>query len=91
MSSTNTTEFKSNLPLTKITQYINNKQLVKIELSDSYKFSNFYLKGILIGIDEYMNLIIEEAYKVSKKDSAREEDLGKVLLKGDNILLIQEI
>ncbi|XBW36573.1 hypothetical protein QEN19_002148 [Hanseniaspora menglaensis] len=87
----NSPEFKSNLPLAKLTTYINNKQQVKIEMSDSQKFKSFYIKGFLVGIDEYMNLIIKDTYKVSKKPVITEESLGKMLLKGDNILLITEI
>lgn len=87
----NTQEFTSNLPLTKLAKFIGNKQAVRIELSDSQKFNSYYLRGTLKGIDEFMNVIIEDAYKVAKDAHGKEELLGKLLLKGDNILLIKDI
>lgn len=87
----NTQEFTSNLPLTKLAKFIGNKQAVRIELSDSQKFNSYYLRGILVGIDEYMNVIIEDAFQVAKDTNGKEEQLGKVLLKGDNILLVKDI
>lgn len=47
------------------------------------------------GFDEFMNLVIDDAVEVSteKKDGAPEErrNIGQILLKGDNISLIQQI
>lgn len=91
VANTNTAQFKTNAPLAKLASYINNLQTVKIEMSDSEKFKAYYLKGTLKGLDEHMNLIIENTYKVSKSNDKDEEELGKVLLKGDNILLIKNI
>lgn len=47
------------------------------------------------GFDEFMNLVIDEAVEVTieKKDGTPEErrKIGQILLKGDNISLIQQI
>lgn len=47
------------------------------------------------GFDEFMNLVIDDAVEVTieKKDGTPEErrKIGQILLKGDNISLIQQI
>ncbi|CAI6337193.1 unnamed protein product [Periconia digitata] len=56
------------------------------------------LRGCILtelqGFDEFMNLVIDDAVEVtlSKKDAPEERrKLGQVLLKGDNISLIQQL
>jgi small nuclear ribonucleoprotein E len=44
----------------------------------------------LQGFDEFMNVVIEEAYEVNAKDGTKTE-LGRILLKGDNITLISSL
>jgi small nuclear ribonucleoprotein E len=45
------------------------------------------------GFDEFMNLVIDDAVEVATKKDAPEErrKIGQILLKGDNISLIQQI
>jgi small nuclear ribonucleoprotein E len=47
------------------------------------------------GFDEFMNLVIDDAVEVTleKRDGTPEErrKIGQILLKGDNISLIQQI
>jgi small nuclear ribonucleoprotein E len=45
------------------------------------------IEGRLIGFDEYMNLVLDEAEEVSVKRSSR-KPLGRILLKGDNITMM---
>jgi len=45
------------------------------------------VEGRLIGFDEYMNLVLDEAEEVSVKRQSR-KPLGRILLKGDNITLM---
>lgn len=45
------------------------------------------VEGRLIGFDEYMNLVLDEAEEVSAKRGSRKQ-LGRILLKGDNITLM---
>ena len=41
-----------------------------------------------LGFDEYMNLVLDEATEVHTKRNT-EKKLGRIMLKGDNITLIQ--
>lgn len=81
----------SNLPLNLLNNVINiQNNLIEIQLSDNSKFNSYYLKGNLKGVDHYMNITIYNCQKINKKDKTTSE-LGNVLLKGDNILLIKHI
>jgi len=46
------------------------------------------MEGKLIGFDEYMNVVLDEAEEVDSKKGTRKA-LGRILLKGDAITLIQ--
>lgn len=46
------------------------------------------LEGKIIGFDEFMNLVLDEAVELI--DSQR-TSLGRLLLKGENICLIRQI
>ena len=48
------------------------------------------MEGCIIGFDEYMNLVLDEAEEVSMKRKTR-KPLGRILLKGDNITLMQTV
>jgi len=52
-----------------------------------YENVNTRIEGHIIGFDEYMNLVLEEAVEVHMKTKNRKE-LGRIMLKGDNITLI---
>ncbi|KAF9734625.1 mRNA splicing protein sme1 [Paraphaeosphaeria minitans] len=59
-----------------------------------YENLGMRIEGKLRGFDEFMNLVIDDAVEVTlaKKESPEERrKLGQVLLKGDNISLIQQI
>lgn len=45
-------------------------------------------EGKLIGFDEYMNVVLDEAEELDLKQGTRKQ-LGRILLKGDSITLIQ--
>ncbi|CAL5375117.1 unnamed protein product [Camellia sinensis] len=45
------------------------------------------IEGRIIGFDEYMNLVLEDAEEVNVKKKTR-KSLGRILLKGDNITLM---
>lgn len=42
------------------------------------------------GFDEYMNLVLDDAYEVYVKKKTRKQ-LGRILLKGDTITLMQPL
>ena len=44
------------------------------------------LEGQIIGFDEYMNMVLDDAVEIGKKRT----EVGRILLKGDAITLIQE-
>ncbi|CBK23489.2 uncharacterized protein [Blastocystis hominis] len=48
------------------------------------------IEGVINGFDEYMNIVLDNASEVNIKMKTR-KNLGKILLKGDNVTLIQEI
>jgi len=52
-----------------------------------YEQKNVKIEGVIIGFDEYMNLVLDEAEEINTKKQARKA-LGRILLKGDNITLI---
>ncbi|KAJ4312481.1 mRNA splicing protein sme1 [Neodidymelliopsis sp. IMI 364377] len=58
-----------------------------------YENLGLRIEGKLRGFDEFMNLVIDDAVEVSTKKDAPEErrKIGQILLKGDNISLIQQI
>ncbi|KAH9927506.1 Sm-like ribonucleoprotein [Epithele typhae] len=43
------------------------------------------------GFDEFMNIVIDDAAEVFVKDAQPRRELGRILLKGDNITLIQQV
>jgi len=47
------------------------------------------IEGQIIGFDEYMNMVIDEAVEIDSKKNARQE-VGRILLKGDSITMLQE-
>lgn len=52
------------------------------------------IEGKIRGFDEFMNLVIDNAVEVkqaTKTDEEKRRDLGQILLKGDNVSLIQAL
>ncbi|KAL2049969.1 hypothetical protein ABVK25_009836 [Lepraria finkii] len=53
------------------------------------------IEGKIRGFDEFMNLVIDDAVEVkqpTKTDSeGKRRELGQILLKGDNVSLIQQL
>ncbi|KAF2824474.1 Sm-like ribonucleoprotein, partial [Ophiobolus disseminans] len=61
-----------------------------------YENLGMRIEGKLRGFDEFMNLVIDDAVEVTlanaKKDTPEERrNVGQILLKGDNISLIQQL
>lgn len=53
-----------------------------------YENVNTRILGTIVGFDEFMNLVLDDASEVHLKKRTRKE-LGRIMLKGDNITLIQ--
>ncbi|KAK4696877.1 small nuclear ribonucleoprotein E, partial [Lecanoromycetidae sp. Uapishka_2] len=53
------------------------------------------IEGKIRGFDEFMNLVIDDAVEVKQPTKTETEekrrDLGQILLKGDNVSLIQAL
>jgi small nuclear ribonucleoprotein len=47
---------------------------------------NRVLEGRLTGYDEYMNMVLDDAVEIGKT----RKEVGRILLKGDSITLLQE-
>lgn len=62
------------------------KTRVKIWL---YEDTRMTIEGQIIGFDEYMNFVLDGAQEIDTKTEKR-TDVGRILLKGDAITLMQE-
>jgi small nuclear ribonucleoprotein E len=62
------------------------KNRVKIWL---YEDTRMIIEGQIIGFDEYMNFVLDGATEIDSKTGKR-TDVGRILLKGDSITLLQE-
>jgi small nuclear ribonucleoprotein E len=71
-------------PINLIFRYLQNRSKIQVWL---YENVNTRIEGHIIGFDEYMNLVLEEAEEVHMKTKNR-KPLGRIMLKGDNITLI---
>ena len=59
-----------------------------------YEQLGMRIEGKIRGFDEFMNLVIDDAIEVTQAKKDRPEErrkLGQILLKGDNISLIQQL
>jgi len=71
------------LPINVIFGHLQKKTRVRIWL---YEDTKMQLEGQIIGFDEYMNMVLDDAVEIGKK----RVEVGRILLKGDSITLIQE-
>ena len=76
-----------------IYKFFQTKSRVEIWLYDN---TELRIEGRIIGFDEYMNCVLDEAEEVYLKKNqpeinAKRTKLGKIMLKGDNISLICNI
>jgi len=71
-------------PINVIFRFFQSKARVSVWLYDQ---SDTRIEGVIMGFDEYMNLVMDNAEEVNKKKSTRKE-IGRILLKGDNISLM---
>lgn len=74
-------------PINLIFKYLQQQSVVTIWL---FEQTQLRIQGKVRGFDEFMNIVVDEAVEISTKDGAKEE-LGRILLKGDNITLISSL
>ncbi|KAI9144892.1 small nuclear ribonucleoprotein [Paraphysoderma sedebokerense] len=72
-------------PINLIFRYLQNKTRVQVWL---FEQTDMRLEGQILGFDEFMNVVLDNAEEVYLKKKTRRE-VGRILLKGDNITLIQ--
>lgn len=72
-------------PINLIFRYLQNRSRIQVWLSENVKLR---IEGLLIGFDEYMNLVLDDACEYYVKSNVK-KSIGKILLKGENITLIQ--
>ncbi|KAF8003403.1 small nuclear ribonucleoprotein E snRNP-E [Metschnikowia aff. pulcherrima] len=74
-------------PINLIFKYLQQQSLVTIWL---YEQTQLRIQGKIRGFDEFMNVVVDEAVEISTSSGSKEE-LGRILLKGDNITLISSL
>ena len=67
-----------------IFRFLQNKTRIQVWLFEN---TDLRIEGRIIGFDEYMNLVLDDAEELSIKKKTRKA-LGRILLKGDNITLM---
>mmetsp|Transcript_2460 Transcript_2460/g.4260 ORF Transcript_2460/g.4260 Transcript_2460/m.4260 type:complete len:89 (+) Transcript_2460:274-540(+) len=73
-------------PIKLIFRFLQNKTKIEIWLHDQ---TDMRLEGRIVGFDEYMNLVLDDAEEVYLKTKTRKA-LGRTLLKGDTISLMMD-
>ncbi|EFJ20843.1 hypothetical protein SELMODRAFT_230895 [Selaginella moellendorffii] len=71
-------------PINLIFRFLQSKATIQVWL---FEQKDLRIEGRIIGFDEYMNLVLDDAYEISLKKKSR-KPLGRILLKGDNITLM---
>mmetsp|Transcript_24769 Transcript_24769/g.32356 ORF Transcript_24769/g.32356 Transcript_24769/m.32356 type:complete len:93 (-) Transcript_24769:397-675(-) len=71
-------------PINLIFRFLQNRTRIQIWL---YEQTSLRIEGIIIGFDEYMNLVLDDAEEVNVKQDTR-VPVGRILLKGDTITLM---
>merc|ERR1711893_148113 len=74
-------------PINLIFRYLQNRSKIQVWL---YEQNNLRIEGVIVGFDEYMNLVLDDAEEVHIKTHNR-KNLGRIMLKGDNITLIHQV
>lgn len=74
-------------PINLIFRYLQNRSRVQVWL---YENVNLRIEGHIVGFDEYMNLVLDDAEEYNSKTKNR-KTMGRIMLKGDNITLIQNV
>ena len=71
-------------PITLIFRFLQNKTRVSLML---YENKDTRIQGVIVGFDEYMNLVLEDAEELNTKKETR-KPIGRILLKGENVTMI---
>lgn len=72
------------LPINLIFRYLQSQTRIVIWLFDR---TDMRIEGKILGFDEYMNVVLDEAEEVRIKAQTR-RPIGRIMLKGENITAI---
>lgn len=75
-------------PINLIFRYLQNRSRVCVWIFENV---NLRIEGAIVGFDEYMNLVLDDAEEYNVKNMNKRKTLGRIMLKGDNITLIQNV
>ncbi|CAH0477774.1 unnamed protein product [Peronospora belbahrii] len=74
-------------PINLMFRFLQNKARIQVWL---YEQVNTRIEGRIMGFDEYMNLVLDDAEELDVKHLKR-TPLGRILLKGDTITLMMAV
>jgi len=74
-------------PIDLIFRWLQNQSRLQVML---YEQTDIRIEGKIIGFDEYMNLVLDQAEEIGIKTKTR-KPIGRILLKGDNITLLLSV
>ncbi|KAK6589674.1 hypothetical protein RS030_1126 [Cryptosporidium xiaoi] len=75
-------------PINQIFRLFTSKRKVQIWLFDHKELT---LEGVIQGFDEYMNIVLGQACEIYTKNGVKKvNNVGKLMLRGENITLICE-
>ena len=74
-------------PINLVFRFLQTKARVQVWL---YEQNNVRFEGRVAGFDEFMNVVLDDAVELNLKTETR-CDLGRILLKGDNITLMMAV
>ena len=74
-------------PANLVYRFLQDRSRVSVWL---YENVNTRIEGHIVGYDEYMNIVLDDAAEVHIKRGMMKK-IGKILLKGDNVALIQSM
>ncbi|XP_036121766.1 small nuclear ribonucleoprotein E-like [Molossus molossus] len=74
-------------PINFIFRYLQNRSRIQVWL---YERVNMQIEGCIIGFDEVMNFILDDAEESHSKTKSRIQ-LDRIMPKGDNITLLQSV
>lgn len=72
-------------PVNVIYRFVQEKKVIQVWLHEN---KNLRIEGTLLGFDQFMNMVLDSASEINLKDKTK-RPVGKILLKGDSIALIQ--
>jgi small nuclear ribonucleoprotein E len=74
-------------PINLMFRLLQQKARVQIWLQDN---TDMRLEGNMLGFDEFMNIVLDNAEEVPQKEGEPRRKVGRIMLKGENICLMQQ-